>query len=524
MNNSGKYYLVLPLFHSKMISSSKIKWVAAIDKYIDPKGEWGIAKSIGQNQKEHFFVAHRSSKTPYCQKHIENSKNEVLHFIGSISSPNQSFCLICGPKKQKTEEEGIPLEKLREMAGLTYKEPTGFYFKTTDSGRKKLNEIIEWKNKLTEILQTKTVDDVVLTPEESVYSHEQQLGEILKKYKEYFLRHNFDPPGSVGVASELKLLREEAGVFFKGVLATKDVELEKSLLNQIVSLKKKIKSKEKRGQIRYDYKTEQDLQDILKQLQNIIKEGEIEKEGKRLLKLKNVELRSELRKNAFVIGPETIPKGAMQLEKEIKMLRELEKLKRSIGKTEPHDNYDTPGDLSKLIEQYELEIKGNPELLVGLYRIEYLKKLMDDLSNENEEADEQIEAENQKIEEWKQEIEDAKKRIETIELEISKRKEKIEEFDGEITLIEEEEFEDIFQSSPPQTLVDERDRLRFDIGLEGKEEVDTENLAEEVKILETIKNQLNRAGKYLKDLEIPMGYANLNELKWIAKQVNRLAF
>lgn len=578
-----------------------VEWINRLPKRLDPNGKWAVAKFMGPDKKQYFCIAHRISQKQFCEKHMQFSeKGDLEKHIGSLKNSSQSFCLICVPKKTKPEYT-TTLEELRNMAGLKYETPKGFFFSSFSSEeeeRNLLNQIILWKTKLDEIEENISMGSIetVLSEDDKTYTKSkarEDLQKILEKYETFFRERGYPPPEAFTGSEKLEILREKAGVeFTANTSTTGNVTEEIRLLEEIIKIRKGISSRDKRlRDIRFEYKKLEDLVDILNKIASIINQIKMEKmkeeEGYMRLLEKRIELREkakvkgpenkpskknleveislleeleesktlleistideyekpsdlstlviyygilqkkkerdELRNQAYASAPFYEPENESEIEEEIENLQKLLVLKESIG-NEEIDEYEGLESLKELVEQYKDVTQNNPRLLVGIARLKYLEENLKTLKRQNDASEKELVDKISERERLEEELMNTKMQIENLGNEILNRASEIDEVEQEIEELENENLEE-YQSSSSLSLVDERNQLLYDLGMDGGE-VDLTNLDDEIKSLVEIKRLLIDAGLDMGDMSlrgVKRRYSNINELKNIEKSVRRFA-
>lgn len=337
------------------------KWT--IDKHIDPERKWCIGKMIGADQKEHFFVTNRISKTPFCSKHVKNSEDDVVKYIQSISHKDQSLCLICGPhdkKKSKVEyEQGqgpVPLEELQKEAGLKYKQPGIFVFKfqviTEPKAREYLKEIIFYRNELLRKTSISNVSEFLdkMTKEFSYY---EDLIDIAKEYKNFY--NEIDNPEIYEESRRASRKKREERM-------RKELELEKEE-SQSQSQLQKESEKEGKQEIPLSEGGEEDLEKMGEEGFETGEEEEgeedfdwieFEETQKELGKMtieETKKLLEEERKNAKAHPRFPEKMETESIATEIRALRELANLKNE-GNITQENEYRDLDDLIDLVVEY----------------------------------------------------------------------------------------------------------------------------------------------------------------------------
>ena len=86
-----------------------------LDKHLDPSQKYCIAKSNGE---ERYFIANRTTKIPFCAKHLNYKKTQLINFLKYKASSPKDLCLICQPKLLKTEQEEKCRKFLEDIEGI----------------------------------------------------------------------------------------------------------------------------------------------------------------------------------------------------------------------------------------------------------------------------------------------------------------------------------------------------------------------------------------------------------------------
>jgi chromosome segregation ATPase len=230
-----------------------------------------------------------------------------------------------------------------------------------------------------------------------------------------------------------------------------------------------------------------------------------------------------LRQEANAIGPDFVSENEKDLDEEVENLKKLLDLKSSIGSGNI-DEYSSLESLKEIVMKYAADIENNPDLLIGIKRFEYLDNLVTKMRIENERSRTSLGKREVERDELENQLRNKIKEIEDLKNTISERENAIESILEEV---DELQYEDPgeYRSSSSMNIIDQRDQLLLELKIEGYGETDLSLVANEIEVLQSIKEMLGQAGDIsIEDLLLKQQkYSNPAELRNIEKMVRKYA-